>query len=113
VEAKERITSPIYALTIKDSRGQEVYGQNTHFSKVQVESLSTGERVQTKFQQYANLGAGDYFISIGLTRFEGDNLEIIHRRYDALEIKVINTDGSFGIANCYSKVEMKDVSVAS
>jgi ABC-type polysaccharide/polyol phosphate transport system ATPase subunit len=113
VEAKERITSPIYALTIKDSRGQEVYGQNTHFSKVQVESLSSGERVQTKFQQYANLGAGDYFISIGLTRFEGDNLEIIHRRYDALEIKVINTDGSFGIANCYSKVEMKDVSVAS
>ena len=113
VEAKERITSPIYALTIKDSRGQEVYGQNTYFSKVQVESLSTGERVQTKFQQYANLGAGDYFISIGLTRFEGDNLEIIHRRYDALEIKVINTDGSFGIANCYSKVEMKDVSVAS
>lgn len=104
VEAKERITSPIYALTMKDSRGQQVYGQNTHFSKAQVESLSAGDRVQIKFQQYANLGAGDYFISLGLTRFEGDNLEIIHRRYDALKVKVINTDGSFGITNCYSSI---------
>ena len=106
VEAKDRITSPIYAMTIKDSRGQQVYGQNTHFSKVQVESLNAGTRIRIKFQQYANLGAGNYFISIGLTRFEGDNLEIIHRRYDVLEVKIINTDGSFGIANCYSKVRV-------
>ena len=104
VEAKEKIHAPIYAMTIKDAKGQQVYGQNTHFSKAEVESLSAGERVQIKFQQHANLGAGDYFISIGLTRFEGDNLEIIHRRYDALEVKVINTDGSFGITNCYSSI---------
>ena len=104
VTAKDKVANPIYALTIKDAKGMQVYGQNTHFAKAQVESLSAGERVQIKFQQYANLGTGDYFISIGLTRFEGDNLEIIHRRYDALEVKVINTDGSFGITNCYSSI---------
>ena len=106
VYTNNKIEKPIYAMTIKDAKGQQVYGQNTHFSKQQVESLSAGERVQVKFQQYANLGGGDYFISIGLTRFEGDSLEIIHRRYDALEVKVINTDGSFGIANCYSLISV-------
>jgi ABC-type polysaccharide/polyol phosphate transport system ATPase subunit len=113
VEAKENVNAPIYAMTIKDAKGQQVYGQNTRFAKVQVDNLDKGARIQVKFQQRSNLGSGDYFISVGVTCFRGENLQVIHRRYDALEIKVINTDGSFGIANCYSKVEMKDVSVAS
>ena len=100
-------------MTIKDAKGQQVYGQNTHFAKVQVDDLIKGSRIQVNFQQRSNLGSGDYFISVGVTCFKGENLQVIHRRYDALEIKIINTDGSFGIANCYSKVEMKDVSVAS
>lgn len=113
VEAKENIHSPIYAMTIKDGKGQQVYGQNTRFAKVQVYDLNKGARIQVNFQQFSNLGSGDYFISVGVTCFKGEDLQVIHRRYDALEIKVINTDGSFGIANCYSKVKMKDVSVAS
>ena len=113
VEAKENIHSPIYAMTIKDGKGQQVYGQNTRFAKVQVYDLNKGARIQVNFQQRSNLGSGDYFISVGVTCFKGEDLQVIHRRYDALEIKVINTDGSFGIANCYSKVKMKDVSVAS
>ncbi len=113
VEAKENIHAPIYAMTIKDAKGQQVYGQNTHFSKAQVDDLVKGVRIQVNFQQRSNLGSGDYFISVGVTCFRGENLQVIHRRYDALEIKVINTDGSFGIANCYAKVEVKDVSFAS
>ena len=113
VEAKENIHSPIYAMTIKDAKGQQVYGQNTHFAKIEVGELHKGARIQVNFQQCSNLGSGDYFISVGVTCFRGENLEVLHRRYDALEIKVINTDGSFGIANCYSKVEMNDISVIS
>ncbi len=113
VEAKENIHSPIYAMTIKDAKGQQVYGQNTHFAKVQVDDLDKGARIQVDFRQRSNLGSGDYFISVGVTCLRGENLQVLHRRYDALEIKVINTDGSFGIANCYSKVEVKDISVAS
>ena len=111
VESKENIHSPIYAMTIKDAKGQQVYGQNTHFAKIQVDDLNKGARIQVNFQQRSNLGSGDYFASVGVTCFKGENLQVIHRRYDALEIKVINTDGSFGIANCYSKVEMNDISV--
>ena len=111
VDAKDKLIEPIYALTIKDTKGQQIYGQNTRFANVSVEDLRKGDQSTITFTQRCNLGAGDYFISLGVTRFEGDSLQIIHRRYDALELKVINTDGSFGIANCYSKVEVKNISV--
>lgn len=104
VEATERIIKPIYAITIKDCKGQQVYGQNTHFSKVQVEDIYEGDQIQVNFRQHINLNSGDYFISVGLTRFEGDKLRVIHRRYDALQVKVINADGSFGITNCFSSI---------
>ena len=106
VKAYEDIKDPIYAMTFKNHRGQQVYGQNSLFAKINTKSLKSGDKVEIHFKQYCNISAGDYFISIGLTRFEDEKLQIIHRRYDALEFKVINTDGSFGIANCYSLISV-------
>jgi ABC-type polysaccharide/polyol phosphate transport system ATPase subunit len=113
VIARDKICSPVYGLTIKDAQGQKVYGQNTHFGKIKTKNLNDGDVNLVSFKQFCNLGRGTYFISLGMTRFEGENLEVIHRRYDVLEVKVINSDGSFGIANCYSKVAVKDISVIS
>ena len=31
-------------------------------------------------------------------------LKVIHRRYDTIEFEVLNTDGSFGVANCFSEI---------
>ena len=105
VHAHESIGEPIFAMTIRDSKGQEVYGQNSLFARVPTKDLKEGDKVDVVFRQGCNLGAGDYLMSFGLTRFEGENLRVIHRRYDALQIKVINTDGSFGIANCFSSID--------
>ena len=105
VHAHKSIVEPIYAMTIRDSKGQEMYGQNTLFARVPTKDLKEGNEVEVVFRQSGNLGAGDYLISFGLTRFEGENLRVIHRRYDALQIKVLNTDGSFGIANCFSSID--------
>ena len=91
-------------MTIRDSKGQQIYGQNTFFAKVPTDDLNDGDEMEVLFRQSVNLGAGDYLISLGLTRFEGDRLTVIHRRYDAIQLKVLNTDGSFGIANCFSEI---------
>ena len=107
VYTDNKIEKPIYALTIKDTKGQQIYGQNTHFAKITTKDLLKGDKVLVKFVQYCNLNEGDYFISLGVTRFKDNNLEIVHRRYDVLELKIICTDGSFGYANCFSKIEIK------
>lgn len=107
VYAKNKIEKPIYALTLKDTKGQQIYGQNTHFAKITTNNLKENDKVLVKFVLYCNLNDGDYFISLGVTRFKDNNLEIVHRRYDVLELKIISTDGSFGCANCFSKIEIE------
>jgi ABC-type polysaccharide/polyol phosphate transport system ATPase subunit len=105
VAAKEPIRKPIYAMTIRDTKGQQVYGQNTLFSKTPTNDLENGKKIKITFQLSANLGAGKYLISFGVTRFQDDELQVIHRRYDAEEIEIISADGSFGIANCNSSIK--------
>jgi hypothetical protein len=92
-------------MTIRDTKGQQVYGQNTLFSKTPTNDLENGKKIKITFQLSANLGAGKYLISFGVTRFQDDELQVIHRRYDAEEIEIISTDGSFGIANCNSSIK--------
>ena len=111
VVAYMKIEDPVFAMTIKDSKGQEVYGHNTLLAKIKTPDLEINGKIQIQFKQQCNLGAGDYFISIGVTRFEDEKLTVVHRRYDALELKVINTDGSFGVANCNSKIICKKLVV--
>ena len=108
VLGKKLIRKPIYAMTIRDTKGQQVYGQNTLFSKTHTNDLENGKKIKITFQLRANLGAGKYLISFGVTRFQDDELQVIHRRYDAEEIEIINTDGSFGIANCCSSIEIEE-----
>jgi len=104
VHAKSFVEKPIYAITIRDPKGQQVYGQNTHFSKTPTESLNNGDETSVEFKLKANLGEGKYLLSFGVTQFVSDDLEVIHRRYDALEFQVINSDGSFGISNCFGEI---------
>jgi len=104
--AKEKVTSPIYAMIIRDTKGQQIYGQNTYFAKISTDDLEVGCEIKVTFRQCLNLGSGDYLISLGLTRFEKDQLQVIHRRYDAVKIKVVNYDGSIGLANCFSSINL-------
>ena len=108
--AKGKITKPIYAMVIRDTKGQQIYGQNTYFAKISTDDLEVGSEIKVTFRQCLNLGSGDYLISLGLTRFENDQLQVIHRRYDAVKIKVVNYDGSIGLANCFSSINLNLVS---
>jgi len=66
--------------------------------------LNKGDETIVEFKLKANLGEGKYLLSFGVTQFMDDDLEVIHRRYDALEFQVINFDGSFGISNCFCEI---------
>ena len=113
VQGKSFVENPIYAVTIRDPKGQQVYGQNTHFSKTPTESLGNGNQAIIEFKLKANLGEGKYLLSFGVTQFKNDDLEVIHRRYDALEFQVINSDGSFGISNCFGEINFQTVTKPS
>jgi ABC-type polysaccharide/polyol phosphate transport system ATPase subunit len=105
-DALSRINKPIFALRIRDSKGQEVYGTNTKFLNTPTPNLVSGDSVTVKFVQNANLGVGKYFISVGFTYYDGNDLKVVHRLRECLEFEIFNEDGSFGISNCFSNVSI-------
>ena len=109
VEAHEHLHEPIFALTIKNSAGVEIYGTNTLFSRQPAAPIAAGEWRAVTFSFDLNLMPGAYFLSFGFTHFLGDNLVVIHRRYDAIKIDVHAVDRSFGIANLKATIQSQAV----
>jgi ABC-type polysaccharide/polyol phosphate transport system ATPase subunit len=99
VEAAEMLPEPIFALTIKDVTGMEIYGTNTLFSRQPALPLKAGEIHEVEFRFDLSLMPGNYFLSFGFTHFVGEELVVVHRRYDAIKVEVQGRDRTFGIAN--------------
>ena len=109
VEAGEVFPEPIFALTVKNVAGVEIYGTNTLFSKQPAAAMAAGARREVDFCFNLNLMPGHYFISVGFTHFVGEELVVIQRRYDSIKFEVHGTDRSFGIANLQAKIHSRDL----
>ncbi len=103
-EAYEVFPAPIFALTVKNVSGVEVYGTNTLFSDQPARAMSAGEQREILFSFHLDLMPGHYFLSFGFTHFFGDKMLVIHRRYDAIELNVHAVDRTFGIANLHARI---------
>ena len=93
------IADPIYALTLKDVRGQEIYGTNTYFQNQTPPAVAPGGEVEAVFDLQLNVQPGVYFISLGWVRLVNGEVQVIHRRYDVLRFDVLPRDRSFGLAH--------------
>lgn len=104
--AKQDIADPIYALTLKDIRGQEIYGTNTYFQNQTPPAVPAGGETEAVFDLQLNVQPGVYFISLGWVRLENAEVQVIHRRYDVLRFDVIPCDKSFGLAYCPTRISV-------
>lgn len=81
----------VMGFMIKDRMGQPVYGINTHRLERPLENLRAGERVTFCYDFAANIGKGNYSISISLSRYDS-HLDVNYEWRDlALIFHVINT----------------------
>jgi len=107
VESFGDYPDPIFALTIKSTTGVEIYGTNTFASNQPGGPMAKGERREALFRFNLDLMPGHYFLSFGFTHYMGDELVILHRRYDAIKIEVHGRDRTFGIANLHAVIETR------
>ena len=105
-QAVSDVPEPIYALTLKDIRGQEIYGTNTYFQNHTNPTVAAGSEINVVFDLQLNVLPGVYFISLGWVRLENGEVEVIHRRYDVLRFDVLPSDKSFGIAWCPTVIQV-------
>jgi lipopolysaccharide transport system ATP-binding protein len=106
-EASAEVPEPIYAITIKDVRGQEIFGTNTYFRGDRPPTARAGSRHEAIFRLRLNLMPGVYFVSLGWVRLENGEVEVVQRRYDVLRFEIMPRDRSFGIAYCESEIVVK------
>jgi ABC-type polysaccharide/polyol phosphate transport system ATPase subunit len=111
-DARQTVTAPIYALTLKDVRGQEIYGTNTYFQNQTPPDVPPGGRATVTFTLPLNILPGVFFISLGWVRLVNGEVEVIHRRYDVLRFDVLPRDKSFGLAWCPATIEVQTVASA-
>ena len=94
----QTLTNPIFAFTIKDHKGTELCGTNTMLEGKTKNKIDAGTIGTVRFKQRMVLQGGQYFLSLGITGYEGDELVVHHRLYDICHIQVLsdyNTVGYF------------------
>ncbi len=101
------IPDPIYALTLKDVRGQEIYGTNTFFQNQTPAALAAGARSEATFALTLNVLPGVYFLSLGWVRLVNGEVVVVHRRYDVIRFDVLPRDKSFGVAYCPTTISVR------
>lgn len=101
------IEKPVYAVTIKNLQGLDVYGTNSYLQGLPFESRSAGEVVEICFDIQVSLLAGDYYISLGCVAFTVEDIIPLDRRYDYLLLKVLSNTKDFGIAELDSSIKVK------
>jgi ABC-type polysaccharide/polyol phosphate transport system ATPase subunit len=109
VESDDDCPEPIFALTVKNTAGVEIYGTNTLFSKQPAPRMKAGEQHEVDFTFDLNLMPGHYFLSFGFIHFVGEKLVVLHRRYDAINIEIHGLDRTFGIANLQAAITSRPV----
>jgi ABC-type polysaccharide/polyol phosphate transport system ATPase subunit len=104
--ATAAVPDPIYAVTLKDVRGQEIFGTNTYFQNQTPPPVAAGGQVDVLFDLQLNVLPGVYFLSLGWVRIENGDVQVVHRRYDVVRFDVLPRDKSFGIAWCPATISV-------
>ena len=109
VRFHQDLPAPIFAFSIKTAKWTEITGTNTLFEKAFLESVSAGSEKLVSFTQKMSLQGGEYLISFGVTGYNGNEFQVYHRLYDALDITVISDKNTVGYYDMNSKVAVCDV----
>jgi len=107
VKFNKDIDSPIFAFTIKDIKGLEITGTNTHMKHVESGLFKAGQECIVRFKQKANLKPGRYALSLGCVSIVSSGIEVYHRLYDVILFEVIGSEQMVGFFDLFSNVRVE------
>ena len=108
----EDIPAPIFAFTVKNAKGTEITGTNTMFEKAFLEPVKAGTVKDVTFKQKMSLQGGEYLLSFGVTGYDGNDFQVYHRLYDALNVTVVSDKNTVGFYDMESAITVEDVKEA-
>jgi len=107
VKFSEEISNPIFAVSIKDLKGMEITGVNTHQLKMTTGVFKPNDVINVNFDQCANFRSGKYALSLGcVTYTKSGEIEVFNRLYDVILFEVIGSNEFCGFYDMQSKLEI-------
>ena len=100
---------PIVSYTLKTLKGVDITGTNTMFEKMNIGRLNPGDERVITFKQNMSLQGGQYLLSFGSTRYEGDEFCVSHRLYDVINLSVVSQQNTVGFYDMDSEVTINNV----
>lgn len=100
------LVDPIVAYTIKDVKGLEITGTNTHFKGNETGNVSEGETILVEFDQELLLNPGGYLLSFGCTGFEVGNYVVYDRRFDVISFEMTSDELFVGLIDLNSSISI-------
>jgi lipopolysaccharide transport system ATP-binding protein len=93
------IHSPIIGFAIKTKEGQTIYNTNSHLlnNEDTIQHGRAGSHSIVEFEFLNKLGAGDYFISLGIASMQNNEVIPHDRRYDVIHFLVPTVESFSGI----------------
>jgi teichoic acid transport system ATP-binding protein len=101
------IEMPIFAFTVRDSKGTDLIGTNTLLENCSLKLSEAGANYECSFSQMMLLQGGDYLLSLGCTGYNGDTIVVYHRLYDICAFTVVSDKNTIGIYDCNSEIEIR------
>lgn len=109
VRFHETIENPIFAFSIKDTKGTEITGTNTIIEDVETGTVKAGEEITIEFRQVMRIQGGQYLLLLGCTGYQGDNLVVYNRLYDICCITVISDKTTVGYFDMDTTVDYRHI----
>ncbi len=103
----EQVKDPIFAFTIKDSKGTEITGTNSMIEGCDTGVAQPGDVMVATFRQQMDLQGKDYLLSLGCTGFVNGEFVVFDRLYDVANLTVISDKNTVGYFDMNSQVSIE------
>ncbi len=107
VKFAQSIIAPIFAFTLKDSKGLELTGTNTNMKYVTTGTYTKDQIITISFKQKANLQLGSYALSLGCVTLNETGVEVYSRIYDAILFDIIGAAQMVGFFDLQSEIHIE------
>ena len=94
----DKVTDPIFTMTVKDFKGLDMMGTNTVQEKIVTGDFEKGDTAVAEFRQKLSLAPNKYTLSFSCTHFNANGeLEVLSRKYDALLVEITSNKDCVGL----------------
>ena len=105
VQFHQRLSEPVFALTLRDKQGTDICGTNTMYEDFNTGEVKDRDIRVISFTQQMNLKGGEYLLCLGCTGFNDGSFEVYHRLYDVCLIRVASGKMMVGFFDMQSRID--------